>query len=88
MLKIRDTHVWVERRPVGYAPAEVTHDADDDDARLQARRSSLRTQHGLTLPTGAGPEPSLTPSPLAWPLQCRPFTKTQLHYPVSCKIIL
>lgn len=37
------THVRVERSPVGNTAAEVPHDADDDNARLQACRSSLHT---------------------------------------------
>lgn len=37
------THVRVERSPVGNAAAEVPHDANDDNARLQACRSSLHT---------------------------------------------
>lgn len=41
------THIRVERRPVGNAPAEVPQDADDDDTRLQRGRSSLRGTGGL-----------------------------------------
>lgn len=37
------THVRVERSPVGNTTAEIPHDADDDNARLQACRSSLHT---------------------------------------------
>lgn len=40
------THVWIERRPVGYPTAEVAHDADDDDAGLQTGRPSLRSAEG------------------------------------------
>lgn len=40
------THVWIERRPVGYPTAEVAHDADDDDAGLQTGRPSLRSAGG------------------------------------------
>lgn len=58
------THVWVERRPVGYTAAEVPHDADDDDARLQTGRPSLRTPSRHSHPPPS-PAHTLHPHPVA-----------------------